>query len=55
MKSGMIRGVVAGSLLGVAAVAAASMMNKQTQRKVSRMAASGGKKIAEKANELFGR
>ena len=55
MRGGMIKGLVAGALLGGAAATIYGVMNWQTQRKWSRMAAHGGQWVADKTDELFGR
>ena len=55
MKEGWIKGMAVGSVLGAAALATVGMMNQKTQRKMQKMAATGGKMIRDKAEELFGR
>ena len=55
MKEGWIKGMAVGSVLGAAALATVGMMNQKAQRKMQKMAATGGKMIRDKAEELFGR
>ena len=50
-----MKGIVTGCVLGAAAVLAFGMMNRQTQKKVYRMASQAGNKVADKANEFFGK
>lgn len=55
MKASSIGGIVAGMALGAAAVSAFGMMSRQNQRKLRSFAMRSGKKLTNKAGELFGK
>ncbi|HIS03507.1 MAG TPA: hypothetical protein IAA75_06340 [Candidatus Pullichristensenella avicola] len=55
MKSGTIKGMVAGALLGGAAATLFGVMNWRTQRKWCAQAQRMSDKVARKAGEMFGR
>ena len=55
MKGSAIGGIAAGLALGAAAVTAFNMMSRQNQRKVRSLAMKSGKKLTNKASELFGK
>lgn len=50
-----MQGMIAGMMLGAAAVTAYGMMSARTQRRIGRCAAHAGKKMARFANDLLGR
>lgn len=53
MKAGVIRGMIAGSVIGASAATLYAMMNWQTERKLGRAAVNVGKAISEKAQNWF--
>ena len=55
MKSGTIKGRVAGALLGGAAATLYGVMNWRPERKWCMQAQRMGDKVARKAGEMFGR
>jgi len=50
-----MKGIVTGCVLGAATMLAFGMMNRQTQRKMYRMASQAGSKVMNKANEMMGK
>lgn len=54
MKSGLIKGMVAGAVIGASAATVYGMMNWQTERRLGRAAANVGKTISEKTQTWFG-
>ena len=55
MKGSAIGGVVTGLALSAVAMTAFSMMSRQNQRKVRSFAMRSGRKLTDKASELFGK
>ncbi len=55
MKSMSFGGMMAGMALGAATVAAFNMMSRQNKRKLHRFAVVSGRKLSDKANDLFGK
>ena len=55
MRNGTFTGVIAGALIGVAAVAALGMMDTQAQHRMKRMATDSVQKVTDKAEKLWGR
>lgn len=55
MKGGMVKGMVAGALLGGATATLLGIMNWRTERRWCQQMQRMGSKVARKADELFGR
>lgn len=55
MKGSAIGGVMTGLALGAAAYTAFNMMSRQNQRKVRAFAMRSGRKLTNKASEIFGK
>lgn len=55
MKASAIGGVVTGLALSAAAYTAFNMMSRQNQRKVRAFAMRSGRKLTDKAGEMFGK
>ena len=55
MRSGSVKGMVAGALLGGAAATLFGVMNWRTERKWCLQAQRVGDKMARKAGEMFGK
>ena len=55
MKTGLIKGMIAGAMLGASAATVYGMMNWQTERRLGKAAASVGKTISDKAQTWFGK
>lgn len=53
MRNGTFAGVIAGALIGVAAVTAMGMMDSQAQRRVKRMASDSVQKVTNQAEKLW--
>ena len=52
MKSGMMRGLMTGMLIGGAAATMFGVMNWQTERKWNQQMRTGGQWVSQKADEL---
>ena len=50
-----IRGILTGAMVGAAVATVYGMMNRQSQAKLRNFASQSSKKMACKANELFGK
>lgn len=55
MKASAIGGIVTGLAIGAAAAGAYGMMSRQQQRRLRSFAMRSGKKLSDKAGELFGK
>lgn len=56
MKSGIVRGIVTGAVVGVAAMGIMGVMHRNTpQQRMSRYAVKTARKMANKASDLFSR
>lgn len=55
MSRSSIGGLMAGMALSAAAMTAFSMMSRQNKRKVRSLAMKSGRKLTDKAGELFGK
>lgn len=55
MKKGLIKGMIAGAMLGASAATVYGMMNWQTERRMGKAAASMGRTISEKTQTWFGK
>ena len=53
MKKGLVRGMIAGAVIGASAATVYGMMNWQTERKLGRAAIQVGKAISDKAQSWF--
>ncbi len=53
MRSGTMRGVIAGTLIGGAAATVFGIVNWQTHRKLNRQMKRGGRWLTEKTDELM--
>lgn len=55
MKNRAVRGMVTGAIVGATAMGVMGIMNRTTQQKFSQYAMRSAKKVADKANQLFGK
>ena len=55
MKSGMIRGMVTGAVLGMAAVTAVGMMNPGAQRKLRGFVNESGRTLKDRFTQVMGK